>query len=194
MEELRQLRLEEAVSGVDVDFVMGSEEQHTIGRAITLPNKTLYASSSPCWKIMQQRQGVGSFMTHTVSLASRSFLNEAICAFPWREADKMRASVDHIVKRSLIAYLKAEKDPILEGCVDEILPPPTNFLTQNQLLFLEGIVAGKVGKEIYSLLFFYETVYKMVERDKEPHITACILFDSVFTNVWDDFSLRVGDI
>ncbi len=178
---------------ISVYLSRGSDVNEVRARAAILPCKTLYEPKPIASFIQDQMSGVQDFVWKAIETMIKASLNRAIDSLPWRNEDEMRNMIESITKRAMNAYAFGRTDPLISGCVDEILPPPEMFLSPMDYTYLVQEVEKYIHAPIKSRLHLYETIYQIVRTIDIPLETTCILFDGVFKNVWDDFMLEETD-
>lgn len=128
--------------------------------------------------IQKEKSELIEFMTCTVEIKLRTFLGHTLNALPWKYANDMRTMLEPIVHRAVVAYSRQQQDPLLSGCVDEILPIPRNFLSELDVQYVEEHLTC-LGWRWMTLLEFYEALYQTVTQSQGSK-TCCVLFDRVF--------------
>ena len=179
---------------IKVILLPGTDAQILRNRAHILPYKTLYQGYSASTYIQNQIEGVSDYMYKATHGLVHTSLLKTIEALPWRDEKAMAANVAPLVQRAMAAFSSGRQDPLLCGCVDEILPPPDAFLSPMDYTFLVQKVARYLGSPPRSRLQFYETIYEIVSSVAVPLEVTCVLFDAVFDNVWDDCMLEEIDL
>ena len=179
---------------VKVVLLPGTDAQTLRNRARILPYKTLYEGYSASAYIQNQMEGVSDYVYKATHGLVHASLHKAIEALPWRDEKAMAANVEPLVQRAMAAFSSGRQDPLLCGCVDEILPPPDAFLSPMDYTFLVQEVARYLGSPPRSRLHFYETIYEIVTHVAIPLEVTCVLFDAVFDNMWDDYMLDEIDL
>lgn len=176
-----------------VHLARGSDTHELRVRASLLPYKQFYDARPATASIDLQLNCVSDFVSKACENMIRYCLDRAIYSLPWRNEKEMRALVDPLTSRAMVAYVTGLHDPLLSGCVDEILPSPEVYLAQLDYTHLVQQVSKYMGEPPKNRLHFYESVYYIVTHEWAPLETTCILFDAVFHNMWDDYLLDEED-
>ena len=191
---LDELNLQYLYNAINVVFLPGSEKDTVLNRARTLPYKMLYNGHCASMYIENQGEGLCNFLLQSVQEFVSMMLSTTIKALPWRDEKVMWLKVAPLVQRAVNSFSERRADLLLNGCVDEILPPPDAFLCQMDYPFMMEEITRYFGKPPQTRLHFYEFLYEYVSSVSKPLETACVLFDAVFHNIWDDYMLDENDI
>lgn len=181
--------LEFAPDTIAISLKTGVTLQDIKVRAGILPYKTLYDVEPISEYIASQLECVNSLIDTSVEAMLRNSLHKTVLALPWRDKDDMKDRIEPLVEETMRGYFKGSQENIVQ-CVDKLLPCPNDFLSDMDLTFLLKQVVTYVGQPLCSRLHFYETIYRIVLYEPNPLEITCILFDSVFDNLWDDLMLE----